>query len=668
MSSFEQSTNWDNIFVGRKAVIEKILDSQEDFFIFGARRIGKTSLLKFVEEQFRERKIAAFYLSIQGYSESDKLKRKIRNCFKRKKINFDESLFNDFSFFDFLEELNLKLLRLNQKFVFLMDEVEQIADIEKAEKGFIDRFRNSAESLDNIRFILTASPHFRNAFVSSRCSAFLSAFDVHMLPVMTIEETTDLMKEMIHDIEPDEIEQLLQFTHFQPYLIKIFLGKLLLTSGGELAGLLQRFIPDITENEVRQMLEFDDYQPDLVKIFIGKLSQKGVLQPALKFIAGNIYVTNALEGIFPNYFEGLGKADQEIVRQIHQKRFEWSGQYETKLRELTEYGYLKYEAGTCEISNWFFRHWLDEKFGAPEESEEPETQEDTDCSDREYPAEEEFSVNNSGSFKADESLVFSPSLESRTLLDIGTAAVLGYGLYRLAETFIAGCRVFAAENSGFFSTLLNHSGLHDNLAMILFFISAIFMLSGDYVCRRILSGLAPGRTNFRFLAEAGVAFFFGIGFIWNSCKHPWVWGVVGEGFLISGLWGFLAEKDAKEWQKHPVAENLGIRAGVINWNLYSARLSFIINSNLLIGVMMIAIMCLLLATDNRWYHICSILFFIICLISESLRYVAERGMLIRYVAASGSAKESLTTFAYSLYSIRNILKTRTVKAKKEVEK
>lgn len=101
MSSFEQNTNWDNIFVGRKAIAEKILDSQEDFFIFGARRIGKTSLLKYVEEQFRERKTAAFYLSIQGYSESDKIKRKIRNCFKRKKVNFDESLFNDFSFLIF---------------------------------------------------------------------------------------------------------------------------------------------------------------------------------------------------------------------------------------------------------------------------------------------------------------------------------------------------------------------------------------------------------------------------------------------------------------------------------------------------------------------------------------------------------------------------------------
>lgn len=485
-----------------------------------------------------------------------------------------------------------------------------------------------------------------------------------MLPVMTIEETTDLMKEMIHDIEPDEIEFILQFTHFQPYLIKIFLGKLLLMSTGELAGLLQRFIPEVTETEIRQMTEFDDYQPDLVKIFIGKLSQKGELRSALKFIAGNIYVTNALEGIFPNYFEGLAKSDQEIVRQIHQKQFECSAQYETKLRELSEYGYLKYEAENYEISNWFFRHWLDGKFGVPEENEEPEAEDagsqvpvSRNYSGDEYPTEEEFSVNSPSGFKGDP---LPPSPTLRTLLDAGTAVILGYGVYRLAAAFIALCRLIADTRDGnsALSDMLYHSGLHDHVAVILFLVSAIVMLTGDYACRRILSRLAPGRTSARFLAEAAVTFCFGLGFMLIPDKHPGVWGAAGTAFFISGIWGIMAQKEAEEWQKHPVAEHLGIRAGVSNWNLYSARLSFIINNNLLIGVLLIAVMCLHLATDSRWYHISAIVFFMLCLIAESLRYIAERGMIAKYVTTDWKDEESLTSLAYSLHRIRKLLKTR----------
>ncbi len=75
------------------------------------------------------------------------------------------------------------------------------------------------------------------------------------------------------------------------------------------------------------------------------------------------YVRNALDGILPNYFDGLSNEYQIIVLQIHNRRFKLDERIEAKLLELAEYGYLKYEDDEYKISNWFFEYWLSsEKF------------------------------------------------------------------------------------------------------------------------------------------------------------------------------------------------------------------------------------------------------------------------------------------------------------------
>ena len=312
-TSNRKSKNWDKIFVGRKKIIEQILTTSGDIFIFGARRIGKTSLLKFVEKKFGKNKIPAFYFSIQGYRDSQKVYRKIKNSFNRKRFKIPELESGNLTLFDFFDKLDLKL---NQKIVFLVDEVEQITEIEKNEPGFIDKLRNSIETTENIQFILTASPYFKMLVANSICSAFITAFEEFiLLPVMEDDEIFELSKKLIPSITNAEIKQILEFTHFQPYLVKIFLNQ---------------------------------------------LTQNGEFRAASKSIAQDTYNANSLDGIFPNYFNGLKKEDQEIIRKIHRNKFRFKKQYETKLKEIVQYGYLKYEEGNYKISNWFFEQWLNE--------------------------------------------------------------------------------------------------------------------------------------------------------------------------------------------------------------------------------------------------------------------------------------------------------------------
>lgn len=320
------TTNWDEIFVGRDAFVKRLLEAKQDIFLFGARRIGKTSLLKFVEKKSWETpwkdNAAAFYLSIQGYSASEKIKRKIRICFRKRNVGVGDNLFEEFSFFDFLEELNLTLDGLEHRMVFLIDEAEQIAEIEKKEPGFVEKLRNCVESLDSIRFVMTASPHFKKVFATSHCSAFLSAFENDVLPVMTRTEIQALIRQFMPGIGTEEADEILAYTYYQPYLVKIFVGKLL---------------------------------------------QSRQLKPNLEHVASDTYITNALDGIFPNYFDGLTPQSQDIIRQIHMGQFQDDGTYATRLRELTQYGYLRYEAKSYQISNWFFNHWLKEDARGREE-------------------------------------------------------------------------------------------------------------------------------------------------------------------------------------------------------------------------------------------------------------------------------------------------------------
>jgi hypothetical protein len=57
------------IFVGRERDVERIANSDANFAIYGGRRIGKSSLLKSIEDYLRERKTQTHWLSFEGHAD-----------------------------------------------------------------------------------------------------------------------------------------------------------------------------------------------------------------------------------------------------------------------------------------------------------------------------------------------------------------------------------------------------------------------------------------------------------------------------------------------------------------------------------------------------------------------------------------------------------------------
>lgn len=309
----ENFNNWDKIYIRRDGIEQQIKDTKESCFIFGARRIGKTALLQFLETQFWEEAVPAFYLSIEGFTSSEKIKKKIENRFKSRSYEIPDLDFNQSTFFEFIDDLDIKLG--HQSLVFLIDEVEQIIKIQENEDSFIAEFRNCITSVKNIRFILTASPRFKKVIPKSISSAFLSAFQPFILEVMNHEEITQLIRCLVAEqIENHVVDQILKYTHHQPFLVKRFLGNLI---------------------------------------------KNGILHEPCEETAKNTYVHNFLDSILEDYFEGLSDKGKRIVRQIHENKFKLNKKFEVDLIELTQYGYIKKdENGKYKISNWFFEQWL----------------------------------------------------------------------------------------------------------------------------------------------------------------------------------------------------------------------------------------------------------------------------------------------------------------------
>ena len=114
----------------------------------------------------------------------------------------------------------------------------------------------------------------------------------------------------------------------------------------------------MNSKDINEIINYTHYQPYYIKIFLNKLFKDNKLLKPNEDIAQETYVTNALDGIFPNYFEGLNAEDQNIIKDIHKSKFKVKPEFKTNLYELVQYGYLKHEKKKYHISNWFFDQWL----------------------------------------------------------------------------------------------------------------------------------------------------------------------------------------------------------------------------------------------------------------------------------------------------------------------
>lgn len=301
--------NWDDVYIQRTEIENDIINSTQNCFIFGARRVGKTSLLQYLETFYNSNGTLALYISIENINSSENMQRKIINRARQRDYPFPR--LNSSSFFDFMEEADAVI---EKPIVFLVDEMEKVAAIEKREPGFLAKLGELAQNSKNFRFIFTASPRFKKIIPESDCSDFLAKLQPLILPIMTDTEVEALINKLVP-------------------------------------------VP-LTRDKIYRILNYTNHQPFFVKRFLAKLLQNGTMRLPKDEIAKETYVNNNLDVILDDYFMGLSEDEKNIIRQIHASQFEMPANGNIVLTQLETYGYIKSKPGGYFIPNWFFRQYL----------------------------------------------------------------------------------------------------------------------------------------------------------------------------------------------------------------------------------------------------------------------------------------------------------------------
>jgi hypothetical protein len=318
-------------FIGRKDLLEKLLDEPSCHLLIGTPRIGKTSILRQVQYLAHQRRQPAFYISFEGITSRDKLQRRLHirlrgeraPWFDFSKVGFDIDLFKKADVFEALEELDN---RLNGHVLFLLfDEAQLLVELGQNSPEMLQEWRAALQFFQNIRTIFAAFPYILklNNWISS---PFLNVFASHYISVLDESDAEELVKRPGIQISPSHMDELFEYAGYHPYFLQLLCSSL--------------------------------YQK-------GKLAR-----PSLKSLVA-AYHSIPMEAILLNAFAALEEEEKAVMLAIHEKgsanlrtlraTFPASRTIEKTVDRLVRYCYVKKCQADFKIINAFWSKWLEEE-------------------------------------------------------------------------------------------------------------------------------------------------------------------------------------------------------------------------------------------------------------------------------------------------------------------
>jgi outer membrane protein assembly factor BamB len=240
--------NNDKIFVGRETIIEDIMKSikRDPIFVMGHRRMGKTSLVKYIQNNYL---INDIYIPV--FVSAEKLFFQNMNNFLylfskpivNQLINFNiideqkgesylKNIINEglFYFIDFFEDSLIKVKRQNKILVLIIDEYPIIN--EKAEKGIID-----TQFLINLRgFMQNNSKEFKLIYTGASSLKYLkSQYSSNLMGVgksvvvsfLTEKDVKQLISKPTNDLlkfDDSAFKYLMELSFGQPFIVQTILS------------------------------------------------------------------------------------------------------------------------------------------------------------------------------------------------------------------------------------------------------------------------------------------------------------------------------------------------------------------------------------------------------------------------------------------------------------
>lgn len=327
----------DNFF-GRGALLRELLEGERDcLWVLGARRLGKTSLLKEAELRVQRNPQTSFvglYWDLQGSGDArglaDGLLGSVEDSedFRRATDVAIEDL-EGLAVADMLTSLVRRTVRSGWRLLLLVDEAEELLTIARDDPSALPKLRRVFQRGPDIRVVLTATRRLARVDVEADLvtSPFLQGFipPVYLTPLADDEAQTLLARGKFGD---DEARALMERTANHPFLLQLAASRLF--ENRDVTATLDQLAAD---EMVANFFAVDFQTLDLPeRAVLEELARRGARsRDALGRAAG------------------IGEAEIDVV-----------------LLGLGSLGYLTADdEGGYRLGNWFFERWLRRVVGEP---------------------------------------------------------------------------------------------------------------------------------------------------------------------------------------------------------------------------------------------------------------------------------------------------------------
>jgi hypothetical protein len=323
-------------FFGRAGLIREALEGdRHSLWVLGARRLGKTSLLKELEHRVlrsRETPFVALYWDLQGSGDARGLAETLLSsvedseAFCRAADLGVEDL-ESMPVAEMLATLVRRAVRSGWRLLLLVDEAEELLVVGRTDPAVLARLRRVISRGPDVRAVVTATRLLAriDEDVPLPTSPFLQGFipPVYLTP-----------------LAPDE-------------------GRTLLARGG--------FSP----GDVEVVLERTAAHPFLLQLLASRLFESRDLAATLEQLAADEMIANYFAVDFATLAEGERALLSEVAREGRRTRAELARalsrgeeDVEALLYGLTMLGYLAREGDGWRLGNWLFERWLRRRVAA----------------------------------------------------------------------------------------------------------------------------------------------------------------------------------------------------------------------------------------------------------------------------------------------------------------
>ncbi|MGE5124839.1 MAG: AAA family ATPase [Betaproteobacteria bacterium] len=317
-------------FFGRQALVAEVLDGErQSLWVLGARRLGKTSLLREIEhrvQRSRETSFVALYWDLQGSGDARGLAETLLSSvedaesFRRATDVAVEDL-ESLPIAEMISTLVRRTVRSGWRLLLLVDEAEELLVVGRGDPGVLARLRRVLSRGHDLRTVITATRvlGLLDEEAPLPTSPFLQGFipPLYLTP-LSPEDGRELLAR--GGFAAQEVELVLQRTACHPFLLQLLASRLF--ESRDLAATLDQ-------------LACDEMVANFFSVDFSTLEQTE--RALLSEVAREGPRTSRELSL------ALGRSEDALA---------------TPLFGLSKLGYLAREGEAWRLGNWLFELWL----------------------------------------------------------------------------------------------------------------------------------------------------------------------------------------------------------------------------------------------------------------------------------------------------------------------